>query len=353
MQAVLAGFKERVRSAASQGMPLEVRGGGSKRFLGRTTQGELLDTRDYIGVVSYEPTELVLTARAGTPLSEIQALLARKRQMLAFEPPAFGLATLGGTVAAGLSGPRRPQAGALRDHLLGVKLMDGRGDVLRFGGEVMKNVAGYDVSRLMAGAMGTLGLLLEVSIKVLPMAAEQRTLRFAMSQSEALVALNRWAGQALPITGSCWSGNVLHLRLEGARAAVQAASQRLGGEEMGEAVAISFWRDVVEQHHGFFAGVRRLWRISVPSTAAPLLADQPSLIEWGGALRWLRDPPAEVDMFAEAARLGGSARLFRRTPEDEDFDPPLAAPVAQIQERLKRAFDPAGIFNRGRLCAAW
>ncbi|WP_341679064.1 glycolate oxidase subunit GlcE [Niveibacterium sp. SC-1] len=353
MQAVLAGFKERIRAARVAGLPLELRGGGSKRFLGRAAQGEILDTRDYSGVISYEPTELVITARAGTPLAEIQALLARKRQMLAFEPPAFGLATVGGTVAAGLSGPRRPQAGALRDHLLGVKLLDGRGDELRFGGQVMKNVAGYDVSRLMAGAMGTLGLLLEVSLKVLPMPAEQRTLRFSMSQSEALVALNRWAGQALPITASCWSGGVLHLRLEGARAAVQAARARLGGEELGEAAAISFWRDVVEQHHGFFAGVRRLWRISVPSTAAPMCADQPSLIEWGGALRWLRDPPPETDLFAEAARLGGSARLFRRTPEDEVFDPPLTPSVAQIQERLKRAFDPDGIFNRGRLCAAW
>jgi len=348
-------FQERVRAAAAGGRALRIRGGGSKDWYGGLPRGDILDTREHAGIVDYEPTELVITARCGTPLAEIEALLAQHKQMLAFEPPHFGPnATVGGTVAAGLCGPRRASSGATRDFVLGARLLDGKGDVLSFGGQVMKNVAGYDVSRMLAGSMGTLGLLLEVSLKVLPRPFAETTLRFAMSEAEAIRRLNEWGGQPLPVSGSAWCDGVLALRLSGAEAAVDAAVRLLGGEALPDAAA--FWAGVREQHHAFFADAGAdatpLWRLSVPSTTGALALGGAQLIEWGGAQRWLRadgDAATTQAIRRTAQACGGHAALFRGGDKDVGVFQPLAPALARIHARMKDAFDPARIYNPGRL----
>jgi glycolate oxidase FAD binding subunit len=346
-------FQDQVRTAAREGQTLRIRGGGSKDWYGGPLQGEILDTRACSGIVDYEPTELVITARCGTPLGEIEAALAERRQMLAFEPPHFGAAaTLGGAIASGLSGPRRASAGALRDFVLGARLLDGKGEVLAFGGQVMKNVAGYDVPRLLAGSLGTLGLLLEVSVKVLPLPVAETTLRFAMGEADAIRSLNEWAGRPLPVSASCWFEGVLALRLSGARAAVDDAVRSLrgqGGEVMPDCAP--FWADVREQRHAFFAGDAPLWRLSLPSTCGPVALGA-QLIEWGGAQRWLRaaaDADSTRHIRATAAACGGHATLFRGGDKSAGVFQPLAPAVARIHERLKAGFDPAQVFNPGRM----
>ena len=238
MAAIEHEWAERVRAAVADRRALCLRAGGTKDFYGRAPAGERFDLRANVGVVSYEPTELVVTVRGGTPLAELEALLAGQNQFLACESPHFGAAaTVGGAVAAGLAGPRRASAGAVRDFVLGVKILDGRGEVLNFGGRVMKNVAGYDLSRLIAGSLGTLGIVLEVSLKVLPRPVAERTLRFELDEADALARINEWGGQPLPLSATCWCAGGLHLRLSGAEAAVRAAAGRLGGEtvEIGRA----------------------------------------------------------------------------------------------------------------------
>ncbi len=350
MNDVVSGFAERVRHAAGAKTPLRLTGGGSKDFYGGQLKGEILDTRAYAGIVSYDPTELVVTACCGTPLAELEAVLAEQGQMLAVEPPHFGAgATIGGAIATGLSGPRRAAAGSARDFVLGVKLMDGRGDVLNFGGQVMKNVAGYDVSRLLAGSLGTLGLILEVSLKVLPKPFFETSLRFALNQADALAQLNAWGGQPLPISASAWHDGTLTLRLSGADAAVKAARRRLGGEEMPEATP--FWTALREQRDDFFAaaGEAGLWRLSLPSVAAPLALPGRQLIEWGGAQRWLHSSADAAAIRAAAIQLGGHATLFRGGDKSAGVFQPLTPTLAKIHLRLKNAFDPAGIFNPGRM----
>lgn len=365
MQETLDAFRDAIRQASDSRTPLRLAGGGSKDFYGQQLAGTVLDTRPYAGIVDYDPAELVITARCGTPLAEIEAVLAERRQMLAFEPPHFAgaegsRATLGGAVAAGLSGPRRQSVGALRDFVLGVRMMDGRGDVLQFGGQVMKNVAGYDVSRLLAGSLGTLGLILEVSLKVLPLPFDDATLRFEMPQAQALTRLNEWGGQPLPIAASAWHDGMLHVRLSGAEAALRAARARLGGECIDQAEALPLWQSLREQTHRFFtpsADGAPLWRLAVPTTAAPLALPGSSgddqLIEWGGGQRWWI-PQAPVN--AEAVRAvalaaGGHATLFRNGDKSQGVFTPVAPPLAAIHARLKAAFDPAGIFNPRRLYA--
>ena len=343
-------FREQVLSAAAGKRTLRIRGGGTKDWYGQRLEGDILDTRRYDGIVDYEPTELVITARCGTPLAEIEAVLAQHNQMLAFEPPHFGDgATLGGVIACGLSGPRRASSGAVRDFLLGVVLMDGKGEVLTFGGQVMKNVAGYDVSRLLAGSLGTLGLMLQMSVKVLPRAVRESTLRFAMSEIDALNRLNLWGGQPLPISASCWHDGVLTLRLEGAKAAVEAAEKLLGGEVVDNGAA--FWRSLREQRHAFFAGAPCLWRLSVPTAASALILRGEQLIEWGGAQRWLKagcDMATVQSIRRSVKSAGGHATLFRGGDKDVGVFEPLAPAVAKINERLKTAFDPSHVFNPGR-----
>jgi glycolate oxidase FAD binding subunit len=341
-------FAERIRAASAAGSPLRLRGGGSKDWYGQSLHGEVLDTRAYAGVIAYEPTELVMTARCGTPLAEIEALLAQHHQMLAFEPPRFKDSTIGGVVASALSGPRRASAGAVRDFVLGAVLMDGRGEMLRFGGQVMKNVAGYDVSRLLAGSLGTLGLILEVSLKVLPAPLREASLRFEMSEIDALARLNEWAGQPLPISASCWHRGVLSLRLSGAQAAVAAAQRKLGGETADDAL----WASLRDQAHPHFSD-GGLWRLSLPSHASAIILRGEQLIEWGGAQRWLKvDEAAQADSIRRSvAAAGGHAALYRGGDKSVGVFHPLAPAVARIHQRLKHAFDPAGIFNPGRMYA--
>jgi glycolate oxidase FAD binding subunit len=370
-------FADAIRSAAGRTTghkaALLIRGGGTKDFYGNY-QGEgagqvemdFLDVAPYAGIVDYEPTELVVTARSGTRLADLEAELSVHGQMLAFEPPHFGSrATLGGCIAAGLSGPRRASAGAVRDFVLGVRMLDGRGDDLHFGGQVMKNVAGYDVSRLMTGSMGTLGVLLEVSLKVLPIPATELTLRFQMNEAEAIRNMNDWGGKPLAISATCFCDGELTLRLSGAEPAVRAARRKLGGDQIPEGEA--FWASLREQTHAFFQGDKTdsgseetkkqnkdMWRLSIKSTTSPLSLPGKQLIEWGGALRWLiadqADPEAVRTAVRRAARgAGGHATLFRTNGPRADVFQPLAPAMMTITRRLKEKFDPKWVFNPGRM----
>lgn len=339
----------RVRDAAQRGAPLRIRGGGSKDFYGEPATGEELSTLGLAGVTSYEPSELVVTVRAGTPLADLEAALAERGQCLPFEPPHFaGGATVGGMLASGLSGPARASVGPVRDFVLGITMINGRGELLSFGGQVMKNVAGYDVSRLMVGALGTLGLIVEVSLKVLPVTPAEAVLRFELSQHEALRRLNEWGGQPLPLNASCWTGGALFLRLRGAHAAVEAAARTLGGER------VPFdWSACRDQQLPWFTarGARDLWRVSVPQTAPALELPEPPLLEWQGGQRWVRASRGDGVCIREtAARAGGHATLFAAAdPATPARFTPLAPALDRLHRELKREFDPAGIFNRGRL----
>ena len=339
---------EQVRAAAAEGRALRLRGGGTKDFYGGEPRGELLDTRPYAGIVSHEPTELVITARCGTSLSAVEAALAAQGQMLPFEPPHFGSgATLGGCVAAGLSGPRRAAAGAVRDFVLGARLLDGRGNVLSFGGQVMKNVAGYDVSRLLTGSLGILGVILEVSLKVLPRPPQERTLRFELAEAQAVETLNRWAGTPLPISASAWCDGELRVRLSGAQTAVRAAAEKLGGEAVDDAGP--WWESVREQTHAFFGQDGPLWRLSVPPKTAPMEIPGARLIEWGGALRWLKSSAGTGSVREAAERAGGHATLFRGSDRAAGVFAALDPVTMRLHRGLKAAFDPKGIFNPGRM----
>lgn len=351
MNSVVQRLSEAIREAAAQKRPLCIRGGGTKDFYGGTIHGYKLNTVDYRGIVSYEPTELVITARAGTPLGEIESALREKGQMLAFEPPHFGdAATFGGCVAAGLSGPRRPYAGAVRDFVLGVRLLDGKGEDLRFGGQVMKNVAGYDVSRFMAGSLGTLGLLLEISLKVLPAPTAESTLRLACGEAQALRLMNEWAGKPLPLSATAFHDDSLSVRLSGAPVAVEAAVRRIGhGTLVDPAEAERFWAGIREQTDPYSAGDAPLWRLSVKSTTPSMGLPGKQLIEWGGALRWLRSEADAGVIRDAAARAGGHATLFRCGDKTAGAFHPLAPALMKLHRNLKHALDPAGILNPGRL----
>ncbi len=349
MEQVLAGFRDRIVAASNSGSPLRLRGNGTKDWYGQQLQGEVLDTTAYTGIVDYDPTELVITARCGTNLREIGKALSAHNQMLAFEPMRFdGMSTIGGIVAAGLSGPRRMAVGAVRDFVLGAVMMDGRGEVLHFGGQVMKNVAGYDVSRLLTGSLGTLGLILEVSVKVLPKPVAQQSLQFSMTETEALHQINVWGGQPLPISASCWYQGRLTVRLSGARAAVDAAILKMGGEVLVD--ADTFWDQLREHQMAFFAdSTEGLWRLSVPSTTPVLQLPGETLTEWGGAQRWLKTSADAKTIRAAAEAAGGHATLFRGGDKSVGVFHPLKAPVADIHRRLKASFDPAGVFNPHRM----
>jgi len=346
-------LQERVRAAAAAATHLNLRGGGSKGFLGRAATGEPLDIGGHAGIVNYQPKELVMTARAGTTLDAIEATLAAHGQQMPFEPPRLGPgATLGGTIACGLSGPARPYAGAARDLVLGTRVLTGRAEVLRFGGEVMKNVAGYDISRLMAGAMGTLGVLLEVSLKVLPRPAAERTQVLEMRQAQAITTMNVWAARPLPITATCWEGGRLLVRLSGAEPSVIQAAAQIGGETLEDGAA--FWREQIrEQGHPVFAGDAPLWRLSVPPATPPItlsgVATEATLVEWGGAQRWVHANLDPVKVRDAVAALGGHATLFRGGTRTGAVFHPLTPALMRLHRNLKRAFDPQGLLNPGRL----
>src|SRR5467141_1563171 len=350
MDSALERLSEAVREAGRSRRALRLRGGGTKDFYGQGLEGEVLDTRGHGGIVAYEPSELVITARCGTRLAEIEAAMRERGQMLAFEPPHFGGdATLGGMVAAGVAGPRRQAAGALRDFVLGVRIMDGRGEVLSFGGQVMKIVAGYDVSRLMAGSLGTLAIILEASLKALPVPMAETTLELELPEDKVIEALNKWGGRPLPISASAWTGGELRVRLSGATAAVAAAREKIGGVLVDPAQGERFWTGIREQTDPFFRNDAPLWRISVPSAAPPLRLPGEPLIEWGGALRWLYSQADARTVREAAKRAGGHATLFRGGDKSVGVFQPLSPALMKIHRELKREFDPHGIFNCGRM----
>jgi len=360
MTPTLARLIDQVRAAHAARDPLEIRGGGTKAFYGEAPAGRVLDTRGYEGIIGYQPTELVITASCGTPLDQLEATLAEKNQRLAFEPPHFAQGgTVGGMIAAGLSGPSRASLGAVRDHVLGATLLDGRGELMQFGGEVMKNVAGYDVSRVLVGSLGTLGVLVDVSLKVLPLPPATTTLRFPLDESSALARLHQWGAQPLPLNASAWWDGTLLVRLQGAHAAVRAATAALwnaGGECIDEAMARPFWQGLRDQTDEFFrkaatAAARGvpLWRLSVPQTAPAIALPGEQLIEWHGAQRWWCTPAPAGEVRRAAAAAGGHATLFRAQDKSAGVFTRLAPPLMAIHRTLKQAFDPAGIFNPGRL----
>lgn len=338
-------FRNTIVSAVSDKRALRIRGGGTKDFYGVSLVGDVIDTREYEGIVEYEPTELVFTARAGTPLQEVEAALAENGQMLAFEPPHFGAeATFGGCIAAGFSGPRRPYQGATRDFVLGVRMLNCEGEDLRFGGQVMKNVAGYDVSRLLTGSFGTLALILEASVKVLPIPESEHTIRLDMSEAQAIEAMNRYAGEPLPLSATCFWDGGLYIRLSGAASAVVAAQKKLGGESIEGG---PFWNSIREQTHPFFTDAPQLWRLSIKSTAQPLGLG-PTLLEWNGGLRWISGEADPGQIHETAARHGGHATAFRHTREVDDIQR-LQPGLAALQQKIKHALDPAGVFGPQRL----
>lgn len=335
-------IQERIQAASAAVTPLRIQGGGSKAFLGNISQGEILSTTDNSGIVDYQPQELFIRARAGTPLQEIENLLAENDQMLAFEPPAFdGQATLGGTIACGLSGPARPWHGAARDFVLGCVLINGKGERLKFGGEVIKNVAGYDVSRLQCGAFGTLGVLLELSIRTTPRPSKELTLRLALDQERALEQFIRWNRQPLPLSGAVWHDGSARVRLSGTRTAVEQAARRIGGEREPDN---RFWPRLKEHQLPFFDRPESLWRLSLPRGSGALELPGETLIDWGGAQRWLLSSAPAAQIRQLAARAGGHAQPWH----PGDFQP-LAPALLAVHRRLKQAFDPHNIFNRGRL----
>ena len=352
----LARLVDQVADASAHGRPLDIRGGGTKRFYGEPPAGAPLEVSAFSGITSYEPTELVVTARAGTPLRDLEDLLEQHGQCLPFEPPRYAPGgTVGGMVAAGLSGPARASVGSVRDHVLGVTLLNGRAEVLTFGGQVTKNVAGYDVSRLLVGSLGILGVICDVSLKVLPKSVATETISFDWDAARTLETMAHWAARPLPINATAWHAGRLRVRLAGARAAVAAACERLGGERLEASEARAWWLSMRDQSAAFFAiGEKNpahgeaLWRLSVPSVAAALSLPGEQLIEWGGAQRWWKTtaPPSAVR--DAAARAGGHATLLRGGDRCAVFAP-LSPVLMRVHLGLKQAVDPARIFNPGRL----
>lgn len=353
----LALLVDQVADARERGTALDICGGGTKRFYGELPAGAPLDVTPLSGISSYEPTELVVTVRAGTPLKDLEAALEEQGQCLPFEPPRFAPGgTVGGMVAAGLSGPARASVGSVRDHVLGATLLNGRGEFLTFGGQVAKNVAGYDVSRLLVGSLGILGIICDVSLKVLPRSVATQTLSFEWGEAQALETLSRWAAQPLPVSASVWHAGLLRVRLAGAQAAVAAACERLGGQRLEPSAAHDWWAGVRDQRAEFFSmteeGLERgeaLWRLSIPATTGELKLPGEQLIEWSGAQRWWRTTARPSSVRDVAARAGGHATLMRGKDRSAGVFTPLGAALMRTHQALKEAFDPARIFNPGRL----
>ena len=340
------GLAEQVKEAAAHGRALAIVGSGSKGFYGHHVEGEPLSLAGHHGIIRYEPTELVLTARAGTPISEIEHALAANNQLLAFEPPKFGgNASLGGAIASGLGGPRRPWGGAPRDLLLGTTLLDGQGRIMRFGGEVMKNVAGYDLSRLMAGAMGTLGVLLDVSIKVLPAPAVERSLVLSMARERAMQVVRDLARQPAPLSGACHLDDRLYLRLSGNAASVAAWEKQIGGDG---GAGVEFWQQLRDHTIGFFTDERPLWRLSLAPATAKLACEDQVLTDWAGAQRWIYSRSGATEIRDEVAKAGGHAILFRHGDDKIPAFHPLDPVRERLHRGLKHTFDPNGILNPGR-----
>lgn len=340
-------LREQVESLIADKTPVYIRAGDSKAFYGNPVDAQALPVSAHRGIIHYEPTELVMTARSGTPLAEIEKILADNQQMLGFEPPHFtDGATLGGCIATGLSGPARPFRGAARDFVLGMHLINGKAELLHFGGEVMKNVAGYDVSRLVTGSLGTLGIILDVSLKLLPMPETEHTLCFELDEAAAIRRGNELSAQPFPLSAACYDGERLYLRLSGNEAAVSIARKRIGGDSIENEKA--FWTRVREHSHPFFQGTQPLWRLSLAAAHPPLEIEGKQFIDWGGAQRWLVSQAEPEHLRKQLADHGGHATLYRGNSNTPVFQP-LSGKLKEIHMNLKLAFDPYRLFNPGRL----
>ena len=344
-------IKEHVVEAVEQSKPLKIVGGNSKAFLGRGVTGTVVNTSPYSGVISYEPTELYITVRAGTLLSDIKSILTENGQMLAFDPPGVtDKTTIGGVVATGLSGSRRPYSGAVRDYILGIRCINGLGKDLSFGGQVMKNVAGYDLSRLMTGAFGTLGIILDISLKVAPIPEVEISCCQSMTKEKALTKMQRLSSQAIPLSASCYDGEVLYVRLSGNENSVKATSKKIGLDN--EAQGQTFWDELRDYKSPIFNTDLNVWRISVPTTSKLEVGEESFLIDWGGGLYWLNSERPAKEIFNLAREAGGSAMLFRGVVQDQELFQPLSKGLLSLHKGLKKAFDPHGILNPGKMYAS-
>ena len=342
-----ASLIERVLDAGNRSEPIRVRGGNSKEFLGRSLTGSSVDTSAHTGVVQYEPDELVLTVRSGTTLDEINDVLGEHKQMLGFEPPRYtAQSTIGGTFACNLSGPARPWRGSVRDAVLGLRLINGRGEHLRFGGRVIKNVAGFDASRLQAGAFGTLGIITEISLRVLPAPEASVTLARELDVRASLRYMNELAGTSVPLTGACWANGIQYIRLEGSTAGVAAATRQIGGDR----TDFTVWKTLRDPDAQLFGGASAgsLWRFSVSSTSESILPND-VVIDWAGALRYVRAEADLDEMSRLAAKAGGHVMRISHNSDEREFLQQPEPAVRKLHERLKLAFDPGRILNPGRL----
>lgn len=339
----------KLQDAYQQKQTLQIKAGGTKDFYGRNIQAKTLSLADHTGVIEYEPSELYITARSGTPLLEIEQTIAKQNQILPCEPPHFGTtATLGGMIASGLAGPRRVNAGSVRDCVLGTEILNGKGEHLRFGGKVMKNVAGYDVSRLMCGALGTLGVLISVSLRLLPKPVCEQTIALTLDSNVAIKKMNQWANTPIPISATFYDGNELYVRLSSSLSAIEACKKEIGGELVDNNDI--FWSNIKEHAHDFFISDKSLWRISVPPNTEVLNIPGDSVIEWNSALRWYISDADENTIRSEANRVGGHATLFKGNVTEQVFHP-LSEPSMKLHKKLKYVLDPAGILNPGRMFA--
>lgn len=338
-----------IQRAFQEKTALRIEGGSSKSFYGRSIDGKPLSLSQNKGIIEYEPSELYITAKSGTPLSAIEETIAKHNQSLPCEPPQFSkTATIGGMVACGLSGPRRASSGSVRDCILGTEIINGKGETLRFGGRVMKNVAGYDASRLMCGALGTLGVLMSVTLRLLPKPAYEETTVLELNESAAVLKMNDWASTPLPISATFYNGNRLYVRLSGSTSAVKASSQKIGGDTL--ETHTKFWESIKEHQHSFFNADMPLWRVSVPPSTQELTLPGESVMEWNGALRWCKTDANENLIRKQANKVAGHATLFNGANEEEIFHP-LPDTVMKIHKKLKNVFDPAGILNPGKMYA--
>jgi glycolate oxidase FAD binding subunit len=327
---------------------MQIVAGNSKKFYANEINGNEISVKQHTGIIHYEPTELVITARCGTPLKEIESTLAENNQMLVFEPPSFAAdATLGGCLAAGLSGPRRPFTGAARDATLGTKIINGNAEIIKFGGEVMKNVAGYDISRLMVGSMGTLGIILEASLKVLPKPEVETTLAYELTERASISRINKLCAQSLPVSASCFDGRQLYIRLSGTASGVNKVINTLGGEIVNQAE--NFWNTIKEQTHPFFASKKRIWRLSLQPSAPPLELLGEQLIEWRGAQRWLASDQAPEIIREVINKHGGHATIFRNAQPGDNVFQPISGKLQELHMNVKLAMDPHCLFNPNRM----
>ena len=347
-QDITAKICDAVSDAYQASQALHIQAGQSKLFYGNEPVGTVLNVSTHKGIIDYEPSELFITARCGTSLHEIESVLAEHNQMLPFEPPAFGSdATIGGTIACGVSGPRRPYAGAARDNVLGTHIVNGKGEYLRFGGQVMKNVAGYDISRLMCGSFGTLGIMLQISLKVIPAQPDEITLSIECNEHDAVSRMHEWMQTDLPITGTYFEANHLFVRIAGVEATLHKVKSILGGTQVSESE--KFWHAVKEQQRDFFKKSDSLWRLVIPSNSPSLAENGECTLEWNGGLRWLKTDMNHNDVFSMAENLSGHATLYRAKNKPANCFQPLSSRVQSLQLNMKKAFDPKGILNPGRM----